>query len=734
MMPPSIIAQILYDPVLPIPILLLLALGLGSLTIFTYVKCQKSTGFVRSYVLCLFRLIALALTFFILLNPHKEVFKKIEKQEQRVIVALDTSASMAHRDNEQPSRIAEARIALDRADLVKERNPAYPGLQFYRFDESARMIPAVSLSQISADGNDTRFHQSIRSMLNTNSGKSDLAGIFLLTDGHDFELVNPARTAQEARRQKCPIFILPFGSDTPVRDAAIHIASYKPYIFSGQSSRIDIALRMIGCEYEDFELKLYREGTLIETRKVAVGDELQRLESFSVMEEAPGQFAYEVKLSAINDEVTLDNNQATTFLNVSDKKINLLLIEGSPYWDTNFTQRSLWSNEKFDIDSITSVAKGKHIALRKEQSLGELIIPKTAEDFDAYDCVLLGKHIDRVLSNSQLDALANYVQNFGGNVIFTRGNPTEESKAVAAISPIHWGETINEFSDLEVNRSGRSLSPFELLNLHAGQRSLRQILGVQSGTVPDITTVLVGTQSPRSNEPLVTMAHRRAGSGQVLAIASAGLWRSAFHADLPDSASLFDQFWDNLILWLISGRDSSTKGEYAVLLNTANLSLGQTVHIRMKAANPENLPAGTPADIFEFGNNSTPIQQVILIPDEGSSYLTASYTPKKTGIFQIKVTLPDGTEQTPRFSVYQDNREVTEVSVDLPYLERLAELSGGRTIKSDELKPLIEDLLLREDPEPIKHREAIWDKARFALVIASFFALDWFLRRRWGLC
>jgi hypothetical protein len=725
--------RVFLDPILPMPLLIALGLLFLSLTIYVYLKDGPSIGWLRCSTLILFRGLAMAGLFLVLLNPQREISEPPQQLNKRVIVAVDNSASMAHTDEDSISRIDEARRHIDRAGLITHGTPTYPGLSFFSFDEGALQVTAATLATLPANGNDTRFHRSLSSMLQSAGSGESLAGLIVLSDGHDFELANAARTALEARNRNCPLFALPMGSDRPIHDASVRIASYQPYVFTGQHARIDAALRLIGCEYEDFILELYREGERIEFRKVAVGDELQRLESFEVMEEQPGQYAYELRLSPVRDEVTLENNSATTFLNVSNKKINLLLLEGSPYWDTNFTQRTLWGNDKFDIDVAIAVAANKQRILRKNSSLGTLKLPRTALEWDAYDCVLIGNHVDRLLNDESQAALVTYVQKYGGNVVFMRGNPLTANVHLDSISPVTWGDVANGFSELEINREGRTVAPFELLNLHAGQQSLRPILSVQQSENHELATVLASARVANIAEPVPTMVHRRSGRGQVLAIASTGLWRTGFNPQLGAQSDLFDQFWDNLILWLVTSRTVQSSSGYSVLLNTANLALGQTLHLRMTADHAEALPVGVPIEIIREVSPSEPYRTVLASTD-APNRLTTSFKPSETGIYRAEIPLPDGNIETLRFAVYRDDIERTEVSVDRAYLQQLADMSGGRLITPEELQPLVEELLRATATEPQLRREPAWDIPLLAWFIAICFAIDWIMRRRSGLC
>ena len=727
-------SKVFLDPMLPIPLLIVVGLALTALTLKVYLRERASIGLTRCSCLILFRLLGTAGLFLILLNPQRQISEPPEQLNKKVVVAIDSSASMAHTDNDATSRLDEALEIIHRSGLVTHKTPSLPGLNFFAFEESAYPLSHQALADLPATGDDTRIHRSLTSILQSAGKGEALAGVILLSDGHDFEFVNPARTALEARNRNCPIYAIPIGSDKPIRDAALRIASYQPYVFAGQYARIDAALRLIGCEYEDFTLSLYREGKLIDERKIAVGDELQRLESFQVNEDEPGQYAYELRLSSVRNEVTLENNSAITFLNVSNKKISLLILEGSPYWDTNFTQRTLWANDKFNIDAAVAIAPGKLQILRKDPTLGELQLPKTEYEFDAYDCVLLGKHVERILSKDAQAALVSYVQDLGGNVITIRGNPcSKEDSKLQAIAPVNWGATETGFADIEIGRSGRALAPFELLNLHAGQKELRPLLSIERNEPRELATVLAQTRVANAAEPEPTMVHRRAGRGQVLAIASTGLWRTGFHAHLLSDTSLFDRFWDNLILWIIAGRNTQSNEDYSVFLNTANLSLGQALHIRMTAGKPESLPAGVPIEIFD-ADGTEPIHRTVLASGDIASRLTASFTPEQPGIYRAEVPLPDGAIKTLRFAVYREDRESTEVSVDRQYLERIANMSGGGLITEDTLYPLVEELLRAADSEPRIHNEPAWSIAALAWLLAICFAIDWLSRRRWGLC
>jgi hypothetical protein len=94
---------------------------------------------------------------------------------------------------------------------------------------------------------------------------------------------------------------------------------------------------------------------------------------------------------SLEAEVDSANNSAITYLNVIDQQIRVLVLEGDPYWDTTFLQRSLMRNDKFDVDALIRYGKDRVRAVRKSPTSGELRAPTTLDQLSAYDVVFLGR-------------------------------------------------------------------------------------------------------------------------------------------------------------------------------------------------------------------------------------------------------------------------------------------------------------------------------------------------------
>jgi hypothetical protein len=555
--------------------------------------------------------------------------------------------------------------------------------------------------------------------------------LVLLTDGHDFELTNPAKTGFLARQRQAPIYAVALGRQGRVRDASVRITSYQPYTYVKQKARIGATLRLIGCELETLQVELLRSGQVVQTQRLQPGEEPEVSVSFEVTEAAVGQYEYEVRVRPLDGEKDTENNQALTYLNVIDQQIQVLFLEGSPYWDTTFLQRSLMRNDKMNVDSIVQYAPGKARLIRKKPGERELKIPATAEEWRRYDVVVLGRGIDGTLLNREgLRQLEDFVKNHGGTVIFSRGPAFGGDLANNELEPVLWSPVPQARVRLEVAREGQSVAPLKTVQEQAGAESVPELIaGFSAGEKKPLTATLAATGADAPG-----MVHRRFGEGQVLSIGVEGLWRWAFNARIEGANTLFDRFWDQMILWLMAGRDFLPTQQFSLRATSANVPLGEKIYFRALKRDSTAKLTDLSLTIMQGGaeaGRTTLSASDPTAPDK----LGAEFVPAKTGKYEATAKFPDGTTQTARFIVYDENLEQTEVSTDAGYLKKLCESSGGRLLKPDELGKFLGELRDERNADaPQTRLTSAWDRVWVFWLIGLLFAADWYLRRRWGLC
>jgi hypothetical protein len=731
---------IVYEPILPPVVIALIAIVLLLATIRIYWRLGKSIEHWRTLLLTFFRLAGIGLLLLLLLQPSRHELLPPPIRDRVTLVGLDSSASMKQRDAGSKTRLDAAKDLLTSADIVGQNGIASdPRLRLFEFSDDARPVQQ-SVLDLAPAGKTTRFHKALGTMLNTPGNDEAVNAIILLTDGHDFELVNPAKTGTLARNRQAPIYAVALGKQGKVRDVAVRISGFQPYCYVKQKTRVNASLRVVGCELEDINVQLLRQGQVVQTKKVNA-QQLQEIPvEFEVTEPDTGQFEYEVRALPLDNEADIANNSAITYLNVIDQQIRVLVMEGDPYWDTTFLQRSLMRNDKFDVDALINYGANHIRAIRKTPGTGELRAPKTLDDFAAYDVILLGRSVDSLLgksddasatSGNRSNLLAQYVSERGGTVIFTRGRAFASDDE---LEPVLWGERSRERAQLDVTAEGRALSPFRVLNDGSGFDTLPELLDARDPIlVKPLSSTFAVTTDRNDPTPEAAIVHRRYGRGQVVSIGAGGLWRWALNAKVDGANSPFDRFWDQMILWLLAGRDFIPNHQFSFRPNSANVLLGEKVYFRLALRQPDLKLKSVPVTIH-YGD--TEVGRVSLAPaPETAGRLTADFLPERTGRYRASVSLPDGTTQESRFIVYNENLEETEVATDALYLRRLCESSGGRLIDAAELPKLIKELNSEKaDQAPQTIVRPVWNVAWVFYLAGLLFGLDWFLRRRWGLC
>ena len=747
---------LVFDPILPVPVIVLLGVLLFFVTVRVYLRVGVSIGIWRNLVLLLFRVAGIALVMLLLLQPSRREFLPPPTKDRVTLIALDTSLSMKQRDAGNKSRFDAAKSLLQESGAVAQNGtPADPRLRLFGIGDDARPLQQSVFDLVPA-GKTSLFHKSINTMLSTPAGDEAVNALVLLTDGHDFEMVNPVKTGLAAHAREAPIYAVALGKQGNVRDVAVRITGYQPYCYVKQKARIHATLRLIGCELEDLTVQLLRQGQVVQTKRVNA-QQLQELPvEFEVTEPAVGQYEYEVHAQPLANEVDTANNSAITYLNVIDQQIRVLLLEGDPYWDTTFLQRSLMRNDKLDVDALIRFGPDHVRAIRKTPGTGELHLPETLDQLAAYDVVILGRAVDfqsensptnssgqfTLLSNGQSvggqsrlpDLLDQYVKDHGGTVIFSRGQAFQNSLP-GGLEPVLWSDKSRDHVHLDITAEGRNLSPFQVLN--GGEGGMDTLPDLVDGKIPQetqpLTSVFAVTTSRDDTSSDPAIVHRHYGQGQVVSVGVDGLWHWSLNAKIEGVNSPFDRFWDQMILWLLAGRDFIPNRQFSFRPSSANILLGEKVYFRLVLRQPDPKLKSVPVTVY-FGDNEA--GRTTLAPAPASTgRLTAEFLPERVGRYRSVVNLPDGTTQESRFIVFTKNLEETEVTTDALYLRRLCEASGGRLIEANELPKLLKELSNEKaDQTPKILVRPAWNEAWVFYLAGLLFGLDWFLRRRWGLC
>ena len=732
------VATIVWEPKTPPLVIVLIGLVLGFLSVYVYMgrRNKRRLPGRRRFFLMALRLLAIAGVCAILFQPmiEESVSRRISKRV--ALVGVDTSKSMNERDGtNQSTRLDMARRLLGESGMLVSDDGVRSEIgevRFFQFHDSATPFVSQQLPGLVASGETTRFHQSIGDMLGELRSGENGVGLFLFSDGHDFEMVSTKRTGQIAGAKQVPIYPVALGREQLVPDISVNIASYQPHTFVKQMTRIQATLRLLGSKPRQLQVGLIREGELLRDRRLLVGAGREVPVAFEVGENTPGQYEYQIRVSPLPGERELGNNSAFTFLNVSDAKIPVLIVEGSPHWDSTFLRRTLTRNARIELTTVVSMGEA---GLRTFVPDGkEVPSLQTDADFRQFPLIILGNDCDSVLDEAACRNLAQAIEKGGGSLVLARGNPGKH-EVFAELAPTQWVDAATGPVRVVKGRSPGQIVPLEVLSTGPGGSENLPELPIAQGTAHPKTLAAVEAvaESSDDNSASPAFVHRRHGRGQVLAVTVGGTWKWSLNPNSESSNNVYDRFWNQLILNLIAQSVGSLNSRSSITMSSANILIGERVNFVLNLASDIPPPVSPRIGIYR---EEQLVTEVPLAQSAGDGPFVGSMLAAKTGRYRGSLKLGNEELQC-RFAVYQERRETTEVSVDLPYLRALAAASGGELLNPGDLKKTISELAGAAEAEsnapPIVTRRTLWDRAGFFYILFALLGLEWALRRRWGL-
>ena len=714
------------DPAIPILWIILLAIAMLASAVYFQWRSAASLNPARRVFLLTLRVSAVAIVIFLLLQPSREEKVPVPAMPKSVVFAIDTSASMAEPHDTGATRIDAVRADLETAGVLAADPTTH---RFFNFSEKHSFANAETILKNQPTGKTSRFHTSIAGIVKS-SLQPPPAALFILSDGHDFELVPPGQTARLTRARDLPIYTIPYGTADSARDISVSIANYHPHTFIRQRTRLEAIIRVFGCEHETVNVDLLRDGEKVDGQVMETGTNPFLEARFDVLHEEPGQFEYTFRVSPVTNERELSNNTATTYLNVISERIRILEIEGQPFWDSTFLRRSFARNDKFDIDSLVAFTGNRVRPIRSnpDRTETDLKVPASVDDLMPYNIVVLGRDVGRVIGLDGIKAVGEWVKDHGGIVVFSRGKAWPDGTAADPdLEPIVWDTGSPRGARIAVTPQANSVPAFKLLREVAAEERFPEVIAFPATSAPK--TLSTTFSVAEDDSPVIV--YRRFGNGQTLSLGVGNLWRWVFNPKADYDNNAYDRFWDQLSLWLLANGGVTPVEGYSLRADASNLMLGEPINFRFGVHGIE-APATLPPIILT--REDKPAANLTLTPDEDGSSGRAEFTPKETGRYSAEIATPDGKRIATRFIVFREDLERTETAMDRTYLAELAKASGGKMITAEEIAPLIKDLLRSSsEQDPLTRRTPLWDKPWIFLLLCFLFGLEWYNRRRWGL-
>lgn len=740
---------------------------------------------------------ALAILLLIVLACGPQLVKQNERIERDwVVVLADRSSSMSVQDLPKPdgtrgSREDQLRDALRTAqvpltELSQKRNILALGFDAGIFDiPTTPADPAggtgFSFSLQDPVGKRTALGSSLAQALQRVAARP-VAGVVLLSDGRSFDAPSRELLNQFAERQ-IPIFPVPLGSPEPIVDLAVTRVNAPQSAFLGDLVPVTVDIEALGAD-ENTKVSgkvqlLDAQGNVLSERTLPTDSSSARVTLNAKPDNKPSGPAgttqvtdWSVRLVTDAPDLTSDNNAQSLRLELVDRPIRVLYVDGYPRWEFRYV-KNLLLREPSIRSTIMQLAAEKRFIQEGTDRIE--FLPRTVQEWSAFDVVMFGDFRPGLISEEQLRALRDAISQRGVGLLWiagpsytpsawratplsdvlpfvltpqsAAGNQVEVSLSPVLMEPgpAASGYGVLQLADASSDPSDTRTWPESLSNPTLGWSKLQWSQVIDTRTLKPAAEVLasaraVTAEAPsESTTPLVMTM--RYGSGRCVYVGTDETWRYRYGR----GETLTERFWVPIVRLLARG-SLGRSGKPALLEAAPERALvNQPVRVVVRLLDQSLLdqrPVSIRVNIAPLVDNTQPNEvakeQLVLQPESNSSEpgAVATYAglwvPSGPGTFEITPSEPmlAGLGLTARVQAQLPEDELRRPQTDHPALAQIAEATKGQLVLPNALASLTELLPNREvrlmgTPQV----ETLWDKPLALLALLLLLVLEWIGRR-----
>jgi hypothetical protein len=671
---------------------------------------------------------------FVMLNPQW-VFSRQRTEKPKLVVLLDSSASMATRDVAGQTRFASAAKVLGNAATLAKLSKEFV-LDFREFDRASRPLDPARLADRIPDGDASEIGKSLMSVVSELGDTRAQAGVLLVSDGRA-TAPDTLEAAQLALARSVPLWTWTVGGPVPRHDLWMETPASEALAFSGEEVDLTATLHADGYPNRSFMVELLTNDKVVASQEVL--PDTNGVGRLSLRVKAPdaGEQRYVFRVPPEPDEADTANNERAVFLRSVGRKVRVLVAEGQPYWDTKFLVQSLKRNTNVELTAVYRLNAARHVAVvsatgAETRSEADLF-PRNASAMNAFDVIVLGREAEAFFDQQTETLLTDFVAKRGGSLVFARGKPYGgRFQSLAKFEPVAWGDGVVSGVKLRPTESGRDNPIFDLGTAGTLEDLLERLpaLDQASVTLGEKPLAVVLANAVQEDGP-VLIAYQRYGQGRTICLNAGGLWHWAFRESGQEESEIaYQRFWVSLLQWLLGGSEFLPGSDVALTSARRYYNSEQPMQFLISTRNLD--PAiYQPRLVISGHGNTTEVE-----PRARGESFVAEAGPFAPGTYTVtlKNNVGKPAELSQGIEVVSASLEKRELSADPETMRQLAARSGGAVLTASDVARLPE-IVRRWDAarELTQRRHSLWD--RWWLMTGMFVLLgaEWWLRRRDGL-
>ncbi len=617
-------------------------------------------------------------------------------------------------------------------------------------------------------GPETRLGESLNELIGQVAGRT-LSGLVVLTDGGNNAGLDLAAAKLRAERSQTKLITVGTGSETPSMNLRLAGIQSPTSVHRGDPFDLSVTVQGSGITNQTGTVTLFQQSAagqgndrreILKQAFEIADDGLPVKVSFSQQITVPGEYEY-VAVAKLDDEsveeLSANDNQRLRAIEVTDRKMKVLVISSGPMRDYHFVRNTLYRHSGIESDVWLQTIQKKDLGFVSQEAKNLLTeFPKTESDLFEYDVIIAFDANWKLLSPQQQEYLNRWVDEHSGGIIFVAGElftpemaaDPEQFRDINVLYPVILNRML---ADLKVTqRSDKAwpikltlegkASPFLKISDATGKESTdvwESFEGIYRSypvrAIRDGATILARYGNPRARtqdgEPPF-LASQFYGKGRTIFVSSAETWRlRAINSDGHQ------RFWTNLVREVGQGRRSRGQSRGLLLLDKPEMAPGQTLTVRAQLYDAQLQPLqreSVPISITDSSGKVMTTPNRLQPDSRRPGQYTTTFRPAAAGEYRLTIPVPESNDVlTESVLVSLPDLEAQNPAQDVKRLTSLTAETGGRYLSLDQAVATLPDLLPdRSEPLVIDEQlKTLWDRSWLMYLLIGLLCIEWALRK-----
>ncbi len=649
------------------------------------------------YILSAIRAFAVFIIAMLLVSPLvKSVSYKPEKP--LILIAQDNSESIKLFPSHSASNTGEA-------DLAKLKTLLGDGYDVREFHFSHDLADGLTDKY---NGKQTDISNALH-QLNDRFVNQNIGALVLPTDGSYNQGTDPQ---YEARNFKASIYPIALGDPVPKRDLLVSNVNYNKTAYLGNDFEIEVLTEAYQSKGEQMYLNVTEDGKQVHSENIpANSDAFKKVVIVKLNADRKGLRKFNISITPVKNELSVQNNTETIYIEVLDVKQKILLLYDGPHPDISVIKQAIESNKNYEVKA--SLVSDLATLKLSDYSLA-VLYQLSANSYSLLRDFLKSKTPLWYIAGAQADLQSlNYQEKLLRIIPGMQEIQEVFPQPVTAFTSF----TLSDSTWKKIGQLPPLLAPFGNYGTSTANGVLfKQRIGTVQTTYP-------------------LLAFGDDNGKRIAVLAGEGLWRWQL-AEFENYGNhhALEELFSQSVQYLTA----NANGQRFRVYPAKNIfDEGENVLINAELYNDALEPVNTPDVKIELKNSNGKSFNFLFSKNGAAYQLNAGALPVGEYTYNAGTILGNHSyNATGQLTIKPLNLELRQSAANHQLLRNIAKESGGAVLKPTEINRLADLIKKNENIKTLvyedKHYSDMIDVKWIFILILALLSAEWFFRKREG--